>query len=202
MHHWKKLFFLLLGVNIAIILAVVIFFIQIVSVDEEGAKIPQHQNAKQNDVVFPVQTNKKDLNRVINHYLKEEFSSPFNYEVLLTDEVELSGFIPVFDNTVKMKLTFEPKALENGDLELSQKSISIGKLPLPVPLVLKFVQDSYPLPEWVLIRPNEEKVYVSLQNLKLKSNFKVRADEFNLKNDQIRFSLLLPMNESTEEDQS
>ena len=87
----------------------------------------------------------------------------------------------------------EPVALENGDLELQQKAISIGKLTLPVPLVLKFIQSSYPIPDWVTIQPNEEKVYMELQNMKLKSDLKVRVHEFDLKNNDIEFSLQVPM---------
>ena len=194
-HHWKRLFFLLLGINVAALLFLVIFLAIMLKSpsEEEETEIP-NQYIVQSDVFFQVKTNKQDLNRVIDHYLEEEFSAAFDYDVLLTDEVELYGTLPVFSSNVDLKLTFEPHALENGDLELQQKSISIGKLNLPVPLVLKFVQNSYSLPDWVMIQPNEEKVYVSLQNMKLKSNLKVRVNEFNLKNDQITFSLQLPMN--------
>lgn len=191
-YHWKRLFFLLLGMNIAVLLFLVIYLAIMLKSPSEDMKIP-NQHLVQDDVFFQVKTNKRDLNRVIDHYLEEEFSAAFDYDVLLTDEVELSGMLPVFSSTVDLKLTFEPHALENGDLELQQKNISIGRLNLPVPLVLKFVQDSYSLPDWVMIQPNEEKVYVSLQHMKLKSNLKVRVDEFNLKNDQIIFSLQLPM---------
>jgi uncharacterized protein YpmS len=191
-YHWKRLFFLLLGINIAALLFLVVYLAIMLKSPSEDMKIP-NQHLVQDDVFFQVKTNKQDLNRVIDHYLEEEFSTAFDYDVLLTDEVELSGILPVFSSAVDLKLTFEPHALENGDLELQQKNISIGRLNLPVPLVLKFVQDSYSLPDWVMIQPNEEKVYVSLQNMKLKSNLKVRVDEFNLKNDQIIFSLQLPM---------
>ena len=113
--------------------------------------------------------------------------------VLLTDQVELYGAIPIFNEELNVKLTFEPKSLENGDLELQQKNMSIGNLSLPPSLVLKFIQNSYSLPEWIMIQPSKEKIYVSLNNFKLKSNFKVLVDEFNLKDDDIRFSLQLPM---------
>lgn len=191
-HHWKRLFFLLLGINIAVLLFLFVFLAIMLESPSEEIKIPK-QNIVQNDVFFQIKTNKQDLNRVINHYLEEEFSAAIDYEVLLTDEVELYGTLPVFSSNVDLKLTFEPHALENGDLELQQKNISIGRLNLPVPLVLKFVQNSYSLPDWVMIQPNKEKVYVSLQNMKLKSNSKVRVDEFDLKNDRITFSLQLPM---------
>jgi uncharacterized protein YpmS len=147
----------------------------------------------QKQVALQIKTNKQDLNRVINHYLDTELSSTYDYRVLLTDQVELYGAIPIFNEELNVKLTFEPKPLSNGDLELQQKNMSIGNLSLPSSLVLKFIQNSYSLPEWIMIQPSEEKIYVSLQNLKLKSNFTVAVDEFNLKEDDIRFSLHLPM---------
>ena len=144
-------------------------------------------------VALQIKTNKQDLNRVINHYLEKELSSTYDYQVLLTDQVELYGAIPIFNEELNVKLTFEPKPLENGDLELQQKNMSIGNLSLPPSLVLKFIQNSYSLPEWIMIQPSKEKIYVSLNTFKLKSNFKVLVDEFNLKDDDIRFSLQLPM---------
>jgi uncharacterized protein YpmS len=192
MHHWKRLFFLLLGINIAFVLLIILLFVLLIKSPSEDIKAPETEMV-QNDVRFTIQTNKQDLNRLINHYLKEEYSGSLDYEVLLTDEVELYGNIPVFSENVEMKLTFEPVALENGDLELQQKTISIGKLTLPVPLVLKFIQSSYPIPDWVTIQPNEEKVYMELQNMKLKSDLKVRVHEFDLKNNDIEFLLQVPM---------
>ena len=190
-HHWKRLFFLLAGVN----LAVIIFVWILISIPIDDSKTPDQKTAVQNGVDFQIKTNKEDLNRVINHYLEEEFSGKaYSYKILLSNEVELYGAFPLFNENIKMKLTFEPKALENGDLLLNQKNVYIGKLKLPVPLLLKFVRDSYPLPDWVKIQPNEKKVYVSLQDMKLKSDFKVKVNKFDLKNDDIVFSLQAPMN--------
>ena len=74
---------------------------------------------------------------MINHYLRERYSRTINYKVLLTDEVEFYGDFPVFNENVEMKLTFEAKALENGDLELKQKKLTIGKWRLPVHTCIK-----------------------------------------------------------------
>jgi uncharacterized protein YpmS len=155
-------------------------------------KIPTN-DPKQKQVALQIKTNKQDLNRVINHYLDKELSSTHDYRVLLTDQVELYGAIPVFNEELNVKLTFEPRSLENGDLELQQKNMSIGKLNLPPSLVLTFIQNNFSLPEWIMIQPGKEKIYVSLNNFKLKSNFTVVVDEFNLKDDDIRFSLQLPL---------
>lgn len=187
---WKIGFFILLG----LIAASILLFWILISMPAEESKIePDRSNAAMDDVAFHVSTNKRDLNRVINHYLEEEMkNSQFEYQVLLTDEVELYGTIPIFSQELELKLTFEPQALENGDLILNQRSISVGRLNLPVSTVLKFVRDSYHLPEAVEIQPKEERVYVSMQRLKLKSDIKVRVNEFDLKKDNIKFTLLVP----------
>jgi uncharacterized protein YpmS len=192
MHYWKRLFFLLIGVNITFVFLVILVFVILIKSPIEDAKVPDTQTV-QNSVEFNVKTNKQDLNLLINHYIKEEYSGSLDYEVLLTDEVELNGKIPVFSENVEMKLTFEPIVLENGDLVLQQKNISIGKLTLPVPLVLNFIQNSYTLPDWVTIQPYEEKVYMKLQNMRLKSDLKVQVTEFDLKNDDLEFLLKVPL---------
>ena len=190
--NWKRLFILLLGLNVAFVFLLFTFFLIIINDSGNEPKIPTIDST-QKKVALQIKTNKQDLNRVINHYLEKELSSTYDYRVLLTDQVELYGAIPIFNEELNVKLTFEPKSLENGDLELQQKNMSIGNLSLPPSLVLKFIQNSYSLPEWIMIQPSEEKIYVSLQNFKLKSNFTVTVDEFNLKDDDIRFSLQLPM---------
>lgn len=154
---------------------------------------PKQELLQEEDVKFQIQTNKADLNRIINHYIEQEgLQSPIEYEVVLNDEVELYGTMKVFTQDIEMKLTFEPEALENGDVILKQKSISIGKIQLPVPYVLKFVRDQYDFPSWVNIQPNDEQVYVELQKMKLKSDIKVKVNKFDLKNNDIRFTLLVP----------
>ena len=187
---WKKLFFLLLGIN----LIIVVFLIIVINSTKEDDQYIPHQIDTNAHVPFKIQTDKEDLNQVINHYLeKEGLTGPIDYWVNLDDEVELYGTMPVFSQEIQLKLTFEPVALDNGDILLQQKSISVGKLQLPVSYVLKFVRDKYKLPEWVTIQPNKERIYVSLQKMKLKSDIHVKVDEFNLNNDDIRFTLLVPV---------
>ena len=187
---WKMGFFILLG----LVAAAIIFLYILIAVPAEESKMePIENKPNPNDVAFEVKTNKRDLNKLINHYIQEEGkNSKIDYDVLLTDEVELYGTLPFFNEELELKLTFEPQALDNGDLILRQRSISVGRLRLPVPTVLKFVRDSYDLPEAVSIQPAEEQVYVSMEKLKLKSDTKVRINEFDLKKDNIRFTLLVP----------
>lgn len=187
---WKVGFFVLLGV-VLIGLAIIVSMIFMPIKDDA---LPENSKNTNQEVGFNVETNKKDLNLIIEHYIEEEgMKGPVDYEVQLKDDVELMGSVPVFTSNLDFKLDFEPKALENGDILLKQKSISVGQLNLPVSYVLKVMRDSYNFPEWVKIQPTDELIYVSLQDMKLKSDIKVRAKEFNLKEDNISFRLLVPV---------
>lgn len=188
---WKRLFFILMAIN-AIILVFLLILISLPAKDQDY--IAENMN-EDNYVPFSIQTNKEDLNRVINHYLEKEglTGGAIDYKVLLNDEVDLYGSIPFFSQDLQMKLSFEPEALENGDVVLQQKSISVGQMNLPVSHVLKLVRDRYKLPEGVIIQPKEERIYVSMQKMKLKSDVKVKVDEFNLRQNDIRFTLLVPV---------
>ncbi|MCR8846847.1 YpmS family protein [Rossellomorea sp. SC111] len=187
---WKVGFFVLLGM---IILGFVIIVSMIFMPVKDDALPDDNKNTDQ-QVGFNVETNKKDLNLIIEHYIEEEgMKGPVDYDVQLKDDVELLGSVPVFTSDLDFKLSFEPKALDNGDILLKQKSISVGSLNLPVNYVLKVIRDSYNFPDWVKIQPNDELIYVSLQDMKLKSDVKVRANEFDLKEDNISFRLLVPV---------
>lgn len=189
-NRWRALFFFILGLNITgFILAIYLIFTPI----KENPQNQPFSTANKQAVNFQIKTNKSDLNEVIAHYMEKELlKGGIHYDIRLEDEVELYGTIPVFSQNVSMELTFEPEALENGDLILRQKKMKIGDLPLPVSHVMKFIQDRYQLPEWVHIQPKEEIVYVSLENMKLDSDFRVKVDQFDLQNDKITFTLAVP----------
>lgn len=187
---WKTGFFLLLGF-IAVFVIILLSLIM-VPADEKG-KIQQIEPDNKN-VSFEVKSNKNDLNVLISQYIKKEAAdSPIEYNVQLQDEVELYGTLQFFSQEVDLKLTFEPEALENGDLVLKQKSISVGSLPLPVSYVLKFIKENYKLPNGVDIHPNEKNIHVNMQQIKLKSDVRIKVNTFDLKNDDITFLILVPV---------
>jgi len=187
---WKIGFLLLLGIN----LLFAIIVLSLVLAPTNGKKISKLESPTGDPVSFRVKSNKYDLNRLINHYLKEEAAdSPIDYRVILGDEVELYGTLPFFSEKLNLKLTFEPIAQKNGDLVLEQKSMAVGKLHLPISYVLNFISENYKLPKGVEIRPNDHLVYIHMQQLKLKSDLKIKADKFDLKNDDIAFTILVPV---------
>lgn len=191
MNKWKMLFIVLLLINISVV-GLLITLIMLPA--DENEPIALLKDNRSDGVEFYIKSNKSDLNTIIDQYVETEIpKNGIAYKVILHDEVELYGTIKVFSQDVQMRLTFEPEALQNGDLILNQKSISIGQLNLPVPYVLRFVADRYTLPSWVTIQPNDELVYVSLQKMNLKSGLKVKVNKFDLKNDDILFTLIFPI---------
>ncbi|WP_096154384.1 YpmS family protein [Bacillus sp. FJAT-45066] len=186
---WKSSFFILLIVNIIIALTVsfLIFL-------PNGNKIMFNKNEDERKRVgFTIQSNKEDLNDLIDYYLKRETKRPLNYDVTLTDRVELRGEITVFERNIPLTMTFVPEVQENGDVILNQDSMSIGRLQVPVAMVLKYVADNYPLPEWVTISPSEQLIYVGITELKLQGDTKVKLVNFDLEKDDLVFRLYVPV---------
>jgi uncharacterized protein YpmS len=187
---WKFGFFGLLGID----LVIVIFIAAMLLTPASESVTPNIKEPAEGFIPLYVQTNKEDLNKLINSYLKKEAeNSPVDYQVKLGNEVELYGKIPFFNEELNMMLSFEPKALANGDLILKQKNISVGNLRLPVTNVLKIIEDNYQLPQGVDIQPNQKLVYIDMERLKFKNKTKVKAETFDLKQNRIVFSILVPV---------
>lgn len=185
---WKSLFVILLLLNIGIVLWL---YFSLTSTDE--VEPLKNSNGSTDAVPFSIRTNKNDLNKIINQYLQNKKKGVMDYQVGLDDYVNLYGTLPVFNQTMNMKVSFEPVALENGDLILKEKEITVGKLKLPPATVLKFVKDRYQFPDWVTIQHDKERVYLDLQKLKLKSDLRVSVNEFDLNEDVIIFTLHVPI---------
>ena len=187
---WKIGFLILLGID----LLIVILLLSLVLTPSKDTKINISNEPNVKQVSFRIQSNKQDLNKLINHYImKYTAGSSMNYQVRLGNDVELYGTIPVFSEQLNLKMTFVPQALSNGDLILKQKLISVGSLQLPASYVLEFIRDNYYLPNGIEIMPNNQLVYIHMQQLNLKSGMKIKVDRFNLKRNDIAFRILVPV---------
>ncbi|WP_181347639.1 YpmS family protein [Thalassobacillus sp. CUG 92003] len=189
---WKALFFGLAIVNIGIVL----WILGLVFLPTSYTLVNVDEQKENKEAQFTVVSTKENLEQLANEYLGElSKDTGLNYSISLERNVELKGNIEAFDQKIPLTAQFNPVVQENGDVVLEQESISLGKLPLPTKKVLEYVRDSYNLPEWVVVNPNDENIYVAVTDMETASNFNVSVDRFNLKSNQLAFNIAVP-NES------
>ncbi|MGE7716380.1 YpmS family protein [Priestia megaterium] len=181
---WKIAFFTLLGGIISIIIMVG----GMVLSTDQPTSLPNTFMDNKKSIQFNISTYKEDLNKLLNQYVNITTS----YKVhLKNDVIEFKGFVPVLSEKVQVKITFIPKASNSGDLILIPKSFSLGKLNLPISSVLKLVNSSVKLPEWIIVQPVNKTIYVELQKMRVNhSPMKIKVNHINLKKDDISFKLL------------
>ena len=183
-NRWEIAFFTLLGG----ILFIIIMVGGMVFSTDQPPSLPNTFMDNKKSVQFNISTHKEDLNKLLNQYVNITTS----YNVCLKNNViEFKGFVPGLSEKVQVKITFIPKASNNGDLRLIPKSFSLGKLNLPISSVLKLVNSSVKLPEWIIIQPVNKMIYVELKKMKInRSPMKIKVNHINLKKDDISLKLL------------
>lgn len=187
MTKWKVAFFLLLGSVIAVI--GLVFVLVLLPSDAEKPVLAEVEG----EIAFHVTSSKAELNQLVTYYLeKEAGNAPIDYDVYIGEEVELYGSFPVFGTDIDYYMTFVPEAMEDGNIVLRQEGLRVGLLDIPASYVLKTADSAYAFPEWVHVVPEEQRIYVSLGEMRLDNGMRVKAESFNLKEDDIRFAVLLP----------
>lgn len=186
---WKWLFFILAIINVGVIL----WLLLLVYLPTSSVSVPKSMPFSDKRAEFTVISSKDNLNQIINSYLTEiSDTQSIDYSVSLEDDVELTGTIVAFDKELPLTMKFEPVVQKNGDLILQQKSITLGRLHLPNKKVLDYIKDNYPMPEWIIVNPDEENVYVAVTQINPGYELGLRASTFNLKKDQLAFELTVP----------
>ncbi|MGR9048341.1 YpmS family protein [Halobacillus faecis] len=188
---WRTSFWLLALINVG----VVIWLVALVFLPSSYTIVNVDQEKESPDAEFTIVSTKENMEQLANEYLSElSTQTVFDYSITLDRNVTLSGNIKAFDQVIPINVELHPEVQENGDLVLRQEKISLGKLPLPNKKVLEFVKDNYNLPEWVIVNPNEENIYVAVTQMDTASNFNVKVDRFNLNSNQLAFKIAVPSN--------
>ncbi|MGP4059313.1 YpmS family protein [Halobacillus sp. H74] len=186
---WRTLFWLLALVNMGVIL----WLVALVFLPSSYTIVNVDQEKKSSEAEFTIVSTKENMEQLANEYLGElSTQTVFDYSISLDRNVTLVGNIRAFEQVIPVKLELNPKVQKNGDLILEQERISLGQLPLPNKKVLEFVKDNYNLPEWVMVNPNDENIYVAVTQMDTASNFNVKVDRFNLNANQLAFKISVP----------
>lgn len=187
---WKRLFFMLFGLNLIVIIAIIALIFWPVSETDNSYT---NEDISQQSSEFVVRTTKQNLNELINAYINKLLEgSNHHYKVSLKEDVHLQGELPVFSTTVPLSLHLEPFVQENGDVVLKQNSISIGLLQLPNQKIMEYMKKYLPMPKWVTINPEDEEIYVAVTDMKIKSNFHVGVEHLDLGANNLAFKIKVP----------
>ena len=188
---WKKRFYLLLLINIIIIFVLAVYLYS--PIPEKELDIASKEYESETSSQFVVRTTKQNLNNLVNAYLDKLLANTEHvYSIHLDEDVQLFGELPIFSSTVPLLIHFEPIVQENGDLVLKQKSISVGQLQLPNKKIMQYIDKYLPTPEWVIIDPRNEEVYIEVTEMDIKSNFKIGVEQFDVEANNISFKIEVP----------
>jgi|SRR5699024_6453390 len=188
---WKKRFIILCMINAAALIIIGAYLYS--PIPKTELELSSNKYKAENSSQFIVRTTRQNLNNLINAYLDKLLANTeHNYSINLDDDVQLFGELPLFSTTVPLLIHLEPIVQENGDLVLKQKTISVGQLQLPNKKILQYVGKYLPVPEWVVINPREEEIYVKVTEMDIKSNFKVEVEQFDLEANNIAFKIYVP----------
>ena len=191
MNKWKLAFILLFSAVILTIAATVFIITRPIAETPTPAtsELPEGSHLQ-------VNTTADDFENLANQLISNSMKgSKIPVKMYVDEQVTLSGTLPVFDMDLPIVMTFEP-TIVNGNLLLKQKTIEVGMLDIPPATALKLLKDSVELPNWMVIQPKEEQIYINLTEMKipLGDNLegRVQAKEFNLKENRIILDVVIP----------
>lgn len=185
---WRTAFFILLGI---LMIFLTVIFTKVMSTPE--IEDPTDTVVlKEGEPAFLVELTKEQLNQLIQTYLKEHQDyQEVNYMFLLEKEAVLKGNLEIVGFEVDYHLYFEPEVLENGNVLLKAKSISLGTLSLPVSTVMDLLADKIEMPSWININSAEEALILHLDQFVLQDGISFKAKKIDLQEDSIQIDVYM-----------
>lgn len=188
-NRWKVAFFALLVVFVALMVSLVaVYEHYLPSAKKTDFSVQDQINP--DEPIFTITSTKQQLQALVNDKLGEySGKSNVQYHVEMKDNLVLKGTLNFLGSDIEFAMELTPKVVDGGNMVLKEQSIRLGTFNLPVSRVMQYVQNSTKLPDWITILPDKEEVYVSLQDIHIEDQFYLKAQEFDLQKNQIKFSL-------------
>lgn len=186
MMNWKRAFWSLAAVNAAIIMLAAVWLFQ----PSPAVKRPARPSAEELRLRYtPKSAFERGHSRLFGGKTKDH---PLSYHVWLADRVYVSSDIPILGRRVELVVSFVPKVVQGGNVELTEPVILLGDWKLPVTYVLSYLQKHAPLPDEVAIDPEKARVYVALNDIRFGNGYQVAVKNIDLAADKIVFTLTIP----------
>lgn len=190
MNKWKIAFFTLAG-GVALIVGVVLFLL--FSPVEQGVK-PTGEPLTGS--VVALETTAEEFEMIARQYVGPSLAkSPLPVDFAIQDDIQLYSSFSVFSVAVPITMHFEPIVEENGNITLEQTKMNVGNLNIPPATMLKFLNDSVELPEFITVNAKDEQIFVDLSRINIANGSRVRAKEIDLENDKIVLEMVVQSEE-------
>lgn len=194
-NRWKVACLSIIGVLLAFIILVGFR----INVNREPDYQPSTED-KAGTAVLEVKTDKEKVNQLMDFYLQDfQKDSDIKYSFYLENQALLNGTFKILGHPIDFYLYFDPYVMEDGNVQLKAKSLSIGTLGLPIKEVLKYVASSYDLPSWVEVDASEQTILLRLDQFEMQNGLFAKAEKINLIDDDIQFNVYLPQTAKKEE---
>ncbi|MGG5358719.1 hypothetical protein IGI57_001352 [Enterococcus sp. DIV0213j] len=155
--------------------------------------------ARQGEPVLTINTKKEKVNQLITFFLEDfQKDSDVKYKFYLENEALLNGEFEILGFPINFYLYFDPYVMENGNVQLKAKSLSVGTLSLPIKDIMNMIKRNYKLPDWIEINTDDLTVMIRLDQFRMQNGMYIKAERINLVDDDIQFSLYLPKTNDTD----
>ena len=186
---WKVAFITLVAILIGLT-SVVMFRITTprMTYDKNLPKVSASENP-----IFDVNMKKDQVNATINYFLEDAMEeSGVDYSFVLENQAMIDGTFSLLGHETHFYLYFEPYVLNDGNVQLKAKSLSVGSLSIPIPAMINYIGSTTDLPNWIELDADQQLINLHLNKFKLENGMSVRAKKINLIDDEISFSIYLP----------
>lgn len=189
---WKWAFILLVSLLMGISLVLVS---RLTKDREDFTKLNSNQEIVTGEPLLAIRSQKSQINQIVAVYLddlqKESKQEQQNYQFILKNEALISGQFDLLGFPLQFYLYLDPYVMDDGNIQLKAKSLSIGALNLPINQVLRMIAKNPKLPEWIQVTPKEETIILRLDQFEFGNGLHLRAEKINLVEDDIEFSIYL-----------
>lgn len=188
---WMWAFLIFLGVIISLSIWIIVR-LQPSSLENTGEQAGD-VTVIEDSLSFEVVTDKNQLNRVINLYLEEELDEQFaGYNVVIDEDVQLSGVLQVFGFDVDFLLRMDPYVVDDGNLQLRATSIQLGSFDLPIGIAMSVLSQQLDLPHWIRVDSEQQMILAALNEFQLENDVQFAMQRIDLQEDDIRLNIILP----------
>lgn len=190
---WKWAFFTLLGTILIAILFVMFKITTPTTQQKSDDTTPVEQLDMYKYSTVNMVMNRQDFSAAINYLLqKAQKNSGIEYRFILNKSAILMGTTKILNQKVTFSVYALPSVDKNGNIVLKIKSIGIGSLNAPPSFILNYIKKNYNLKGIVQIDSAKKLITLRLDKLTAKNDLKIKAKTLDLKDNQIKFQILIP----------